>query len=178
MECILCAKCVGVGRSSLSRVGSGTPSVGVMRFVGTGGTVSSSSAAVEPDLDKVGDGPACLVIVPGSGASHLEGGNSSGSVVLVLVCLRDRCKGVGDATLSVPPRSLIPVSSLSMGESDRGGCGSVSRSGGIAEGLVSGMMKDLRRRRNPMKRSLGLGEGWGSDDGSVSSKYIAGEPSV
>jgi len=179
MECILCAKDMGVGRSSpLSGVGSGTPSGGVMRFVGIGETASSSSAAEEPDLDKVGDGLACSVVMLGSGANHLEGGNSSGSVVLVLACLQNRCKGVGDATFPAPSWSLVCVSSLSTGEPDRGGCGSVSESGGIAEGLVSGVLKDLKRCRNPTKRGVGVGVGWGSDGGSLSFEDIAGESSV
>jgi len=179
MECILCAKDIGVGRSStLGGVESEKPSGGVMRFVGIGETASSSSAAEEADLDKVGDGLACSVIMLGSGANHLEGGNSSGSVVLVLACLQNRCKGVGDATLSASPWSLVCVSSLSTGESDRGDCGSVSESGGITAGLVSGVLKDLKRCRNPTKRGVGVGVGWGADGGSVSFEDIAGESSV
>lgn len=155
IECILCANDIGDGCSSLSGAESEISSGGVIRFVGIGETASSSSSAEETDLDKVGDGLACSTDVLGSGANHLEGGNASGPVVLVLACLQNRCKGVGDATLSGPLSSLTCVGSLSASESDRGGCGSGSGSGGIAEGLVSGVLKDLKRCRSPTKRGVG-----------------------
>lgn len=98
IECILCAKDVGVGYSSFRASESETPWGGVIRLVGIGETASSSSAAVEGDLDNVGDGLACSVVTLGS--DHLEDGDSLGPLVLVLACLQNRWKGVGDATLS------------------------------------------------------------------------------
>ena len=179
MECILCASDTGDGcSSSLSGAESEIPSGGVIRFVGIGETASSSSAAEDPDLDKVGEGLARSVVTLGSGASHLEGGNPSGPVVLVLVCLQNRCKGVGDATLSAPSSSLVCGCSFSTGVSDRVGCGSGSVSGGIAEGLVSGVLNDLKRCRSPTKRGGGVGVGWRSDGWSPSFEDIAGESSV
>ena len=176
MECILCAKDMGEGCSSwLVGVES---SGGDIRFVGIGETASSTSSAEEGDLDKVGDGLACSVVTLSSGANHLEGGNSSGPVVLVLACLQNRCKGVGDATLSAPSPSLACVCSLSTGESDRGGWDSVSGSGGIVEGFVSGVLKDLKRCRSPTKRGVGVGVGWESDGLSSSVGDIAGESPV
>jgi len=178
MECILCASDIGDGcSSSLSRAGSGIPSGGVIRVVGIGDTASSSSAAEDGDLDKVGDGLGCSVVTLGSRANHLEGGNSSGPVVLVLACLQKRCKGVGDAMLSAPS-SLVCVRSSSTGERDRGGCGSESDSGGIAEGLVSGVLKDRKRCRSPVKRGVGAGVGWESNGWSSSFGDIAGESPV
>ena len=178
MECILCANDMGDGCSSPSGVGSETPSGGVIRVVGIGDTASSSSAAEDGDLDKVGDGLGCSVVTLGSRANHLEGGNSSGPVVLVLACLQKRCKGVGDAMLSAPSSSLACVRSWSIGERDRGGCGSESGSGCIVEGLVSGVLKDRKRCRNPTKRGVGAGVGWESDGWSSSFGAIAGEPPV
>jgi len=172
MECILWAKDMGDGCStSLIEVESETPSGGVIRFVGIGETASSSSVAEEGDLDKVGDGVACSVVMLGSGPSHLEGGNSSGPVVLALACLQNLCKGVGDATLSTPSLSSVCVCSLSTGEPDRGVCDSVSGSGGIVEDLVSGVLKDLKRCSNPTKR--GVDVGWESDGWSSSFWGIA-----
>jgi len=179
MECILCASDIGDGcSSSLSGVGSDIPSGGVIRVVGIGDTASSSSAAEDGDLDKVGDGLACSVVTLGSRANHLEGGNSSGPVVFVLACLQKRCKGVGDATLSASSSSLVCVRSSSIGELDRGGCGSTSGSGGIAEGWVSGVPNDRKRCRSPTKRGVGAGVGWRSDGWSSSFGDIAGEPPV
>lgn len=120
MECILCANDAGdTCSSSLGGGESEIPSGGVIKFVGIGDTASSSSAAEDGDLDRVGDGLACSVVTLGSGANHLEGGNSSAPVVLVLACLQNRCKGVGDAILSAPSSSLVCACSLSTGESDR-----------------------------------------------------------
>jgi len=160
MECILCANDMGDGcSSSVNGVECEIPSGGVIRLVGIGDTASSSSVAEDGDLDKVGDRPACSVITLGSGADNLGVGNSSGPVVLVLACLQNRCKGVGDATLSVSSLSLVCVRSSSRGECDRGGCWSESGSGGIAEGLVSGVLKDRKRCRSPTKRGVGAGVG-------------------
>ena len=169
MECILCAKVIGDGCSpSVVGVEFETPSGGVIKLVGIGETASSSSAAEEGDLDKVGDGVAYSVVTLGSGSNHLEGGNSSGPVVLVLVCLQNRCRGVGDVMPSAPSLSLDCVCSFSTGESDRGGCGSVSGSEGIAEGLVSGVLKDLKRCRSPTKRGVGWeSNGWSSSFGGI-----------
>ena len=164
IECILCAKVMGDGCSpSLIGVESETPSGGVIKLVGIGETASSSSDAEEGDLDKVGDGVAYSVPTLGSGANHLEGGNSSGPVVLVLACLQNRWRGVGEVMPSVSSPSSVCVCSFSMGESDRGGCGSVPGSGGIAEGVVSGVLKDLKRCRSPTKRGVGVGVGWESN---------------
>ena len=175
MEWILWAKDMGDGwSSSLMGVESETPSGGVIRSVGIGETASSSSAAEEGDLDKVGDGLVCSVVTLGSGASHLEGGNSSGLIVLVLACLQKRCRGVGDAMLSAPSWSPVCACSLSTGESDRDDCSSVSGSGRTAEGLVSGVLKDLSRCRSPTKRGVGVGVGWESDGGLLSFEDIAG----
>ena len=175
IECILCAKVMGDGFSPLLiGVESGTPSGGVIKLVGIGETASSSSAAEEGDLDKVGDGLACSVTTPGSDANHFEGGNSSGPVVLVLACLQNRWRGVGDVTLSAPSLSVVCVCSFSMGDSDRGGCGSALGSEGIAEGLVSGVLNDLKRCRSPTKR----GVGWESDGWSSSFRDIVGESPV
>lgn len=175
MECILCAKDVGDRCSpSLIVVGSGAPSGGVIRFVGIGETASSSSAAEEGDLDKVGDGLAYSVITLGSGACHLEGGNSSGLVVLDLACLQNRCKGVGDVMFSAPSSSSVCVCWLSTGESNRGGCDSVSGSEATAEDLVSGVLKDLKRCRSPTKRGVDVGVGRKSDGCSSSFGDIAG----
>ena len=177
MECILCARDMGDGCSSPpSRAGSEVPSGGVIRVVGIGDTASSSSAAEDGDLDKVGDGLACSVVTLGSRANHLEGGNSSGPVVLVLACLQKRCKGVGDAMLSAPSSSLVCVRWPSIGEWDRDGCGSSSGSGGIVEGWVSGVLKDRKRCRSPTKRGVGAGVGCRSDGWSSSFGDIAGEP--
>ena len=90
MECILCAKDTGVGySSSFGWFEPGAPSGGVIRPVGIGETASSSSVAVEGDLDNVGDGLAYSVVTLGS--DRLEGGDSSGPVVvLVLACLQNR----------------------------------------------------------------------------------------
>ena len=179
MECILCANDMGDGcSSSVSGVGSEVPSGGVIRLVGIGETASSSSAAEDPDLDNVGDGLACSVVTLGPRASQLEGGNSSGPVVLVLACFQNRCKGAGDATLSAPSSSLDCACSLLTGESDRGCCGSGSVSGGITEGLVSGVLKDRKRCRSPTKRGVGVGVGRRSDDWSFSFEDIAGESSA
>ena len=96
MECILCAKDVGVGYSpSFRGFESETPPEGDIRLVDIGETASRFSVAVEADLDNVGDGLACSVVRPGS--DHFEDGDSS---VLALACLQNRWKGVGDATLS------------------------------------------------------------------------------
>jgi len=179
MECILCANDMGDGCcSSPSKVGSEVPSGGVIRLVGIGDTASSSSAAEDGDLDKVGDGLGCSVVTLGSRANHLEGGNSSGPLVLVLACLQNRCKGVGDAMLSAPSASLVCVCSSSTGERDRDGCGSESGSGGIVEGLVSGVLKVRKRCRSPVKRGVGAGVGWESDGWPSSLGDIAGEPPV
>jgi hypothetical protein len=179
MECILCANDEGDGCSlSPSGVESGMRSGDVIKVVGIGETASSSSAAEDGDLDRVGDGLACSVTTFGSGANHLGGGNSSGPVVLVLACLQNRCKGVGDATLSAPSSSLVRVCLLSSGESGRGGSCSRSGSGGIVEGLASGVLKDLKRYRSPTKRGVGVGEGWESDGWELSSEDIAGGSSV
>ena len=118
---------------------------GVIKLVGIGETASSSSDAEEGDLDKVGDGVAYSVPTLGSGANHLEGGNSSEPVVLVRACPQNRWRGVGEVMLSASSPSLVCVCSFSTGESDRGGCGSVPGSGGITEGFVSGVLKDLKR---------------------------------
>lgn len=161
MECILCAKDMGVGHSSsLSGVELETP---VIRVVGIGETASSSSAAEEGDLDNVGDRLMCSVVTHGSGADHLEGENPSEPEDLVLACLQSRCKGVGDATLSTSSWSSVCGSSSSTGESDRGSSGSGSGSEGIVESFVSGVLKARRRCRNPTKRGVGVGEGLGSD---------------
>jgi hypothetical protein len=158
MECILRAKDVGVGYSpSLRGVELEEPSGGVVRVAGIDETASSSSAAVEGDLDKVGDRLACSVVTCGSGADHLEGETSSNPEVLVLACLQNRCKGVGDATPSASSWSLVCGCSSSTGESDRGGSGSDSGAEGIVEGFVSGVLKAQRRCRNPTKRVLGIG---------------------
>ena len=93
MECILWAKDVGVGSPSSF---CGIPSGGVIRL-GIGETASSSPAAVEADLDNVGDGLNRSAVTIGS--ERLDDGDSSGPVVLALVCFQNRCKGVGDATL-------------------------------------------------------------------------------
>lgn len=179
MEWILCAKVIGDGCSpSLVGVEFETPSGGIIKLVGIGETASSSSAAEEGDLDKVGDGLAYSVSTLDSGASHLEGGNSSEPVVLVLACLQNRCRGVGDVMFSAPSPSLVCVCSSSMGESDRGGCGSVLGSEGIAEGLVSGVLKDLKRCRIPTKRGVGVGVGWESNGWSSSFGDIGGESPV
>lgn len=179
MECILRAKDMGDGCSpSPVWVGSEVPSGGDTRFVGIGETASSSFAAEEGDLDRVGAGLGYSVVMLASGASHLEGGNSSWSVVLVLACLQNRCKGVGDVTLSGSSSSLVCVFSLSTGDSDRGGCGSVLVSEGTADGLVSGVVKALKTCRSPAKRGVGAGVGWESGDWSLSFGDIAGEPPV
>ena len=87
---------MGVGYSpSFREFESETSPGGVIRPVGIGETASSSSVAVEADLDNVGDGLTCSVVTLGS--DHFEGGDSS---VLALACLQNRWKGVGDATLS------------------------------------------------------------------------------
>ena len=161
--------------SSPGGVESEIPSGGVIKLVGIGDTASSSSAAEDGDLDKVGDGLACSVVTLGSRANHLGGGNSSGPVVLVLACLQNRCKGVGDATLSATSSSLVCVCSSSIGGDDRDGCSPESGSGGIVEGLVSGVLKDRKRSRSPTKRGVGAGVGWGSDGWSLSFEDIAGE---
>lgn len=161
MECILCAKDAGVGcSSSLSGVEFETPSGGVIKVVGIGETASSSSAAVEGDLNKVGDRLTCSVVTRGSGS----GEDSSGPVDFVLACLQNRCKlGVGDATLSTSSWLLDSDCSPSTSESDRGSSCSGSGSEGIGEGFVSGVLKDLKRCRNPTKRDVGVGAGWESD---------------
>jgi len=179
MECILCAKVMGDGCSpSPIGVESETPSGGVIKLVGIGETASSSSDAEEGDLDKVENGVAYSVPTLGSGVNHLEGGKSSGPVVLVLACLQNRWRGVGDVTPSVPSPSLVCVWSVSMGGSDRGGCGSVPGSGGIVEGSVSGVPKDLKRYRSPTKRGVGVGVGWESDGWPSSFGDIVGESPV
>lgn len=179
MECILCAKDMGDGYSSSPVwVGSEAPSGDDIRLVGIGETASSSSAAEEGDLDRVGAGLACSVVMLASGASHLEGGNSSWSAVLVLACLQNRCKGVGDAMLSGPSPSSVCVLSLSAGDSDRGGCGSVLVSGRTADGLVSGVVKALKTCRSPAKRGVGVGVGWESSGWLLSFGDIAGEPPI
>ena len=179
MECILCASDTGDGCSpSLSEVEFEVLSGGVIRLVGIGETASSSSSAEDADLDKVGDELAGSTATLGSGPNHLEGGNSSGPVVLVLACLQNRCKGVGDVMPSAPSSFLVCACSLSTGEFDRGGSGSGSVSGGIAEGLASGVLKDLKRCRSPTKRGVGVGESWGSASWSLSFEDIAGKPSI
>lgn len=158
MECILCARDAGVGcSSSLSGVEFETPSGGVIRVVGIGATASSSSAAVEGDLNKVGDRLTCSVVTRGSGSDCFEGEDSSGPVVFVLACLQNRCKGVGDATLSTSSWLLDRSWSSSTGGSNRGGSGSGSGSEGIGEGFASGVLKELKRCRNPTKRDAGVG---------------------
>ena len=74
------------------------PLGGAIKLVGIGETASSSSAAVEGDLDKVGDGLAYSVLTLGS--ERLEDGDSPGLTVFVLVCLQNCCNGAGDAMLS------------------------------------------------------------------------------
>ena len=121
IECILCVKVMGDGYSpSLIGVESETLSGGVIKLVSIRETASSSSDAEEGDLDKVGNGIVYSVPTLGSSANHLEGGNPSGRVVLVLACLQNRWRGVGGVMLSVQSPSLVCVCSLSMGESDRG----------------------------------------------------------
>ena len=160
MECILCAKVMGDGCSpSLIGVEFEAPSGGVIKLVGIGETASSSSDAEEDDLDKVGDGVAYSVPTLGSGANQLEGGNSSEPVVLVLACLQNHWRGVGEVMLSASSPSLACVCSFLMGESDRGDCGSALGLDGITEGLVSGLLKDLKRCRSPTKRGVGVGVG-------------------
>jgi len=179
MECILCAKVMGDGCSpSLIGVEFETPSGGVIKLVGIGETASSSSDEEEGDLDQVGDGVAYSVPTLGSGANHLEGGNSSEPVVLVLACLQNRRRGVGEVMLSASSPSLVCVCSFSMGESDRDGCGSVPGSGGITEGFVFGVLKDLKRCHSPTKRGVGVGVGWESDGWSSSFGDIVGESPV
>ena len=158
-ECVLCAKVMGDGcSSSLFGVEFGTPSGGVIKLVGIGETASSSSDAEEGELDKVGDGVAYSVSALGSGANHLEGGNSSEPVVLVLACLQNCWRGVGEVMLSASSPSLVCVCSFSMGESDRSDCGSALGLYGITGGSVSGLLKDLKCR-SPTKQGVGVGVG-------------------
>ena len=164
IEWILCARDAGVGYSSLPGVlEPGRSSGGVIKVVGIGETASSSSAAVEADLDKVGDGLSCSVVMLGSGTVRLEGESSAGLVVLELACLQNRCRGDADVTLSTSSSSSTCGRSSSMGELEPGVSGPGSGSGGIVDGFVSGVLKDLKRCSKPVKRGVGVGTGWESD---------------
>ena len=60
---------------------------------------------------------------------------------------------------SIPYPSLTCVCSSSAGKSYHGVCGSVSGLGGIEGGLVSDVLKDLKRCGDPVKRGARVGIG-------------------